>query len=123
MALDEAYDEHVEDEDTDDDVGLDVDNVDDNMDSEGSPTLFEKNNILSDIKKHKISDDSDYYQELIEQLKRQYSYFKKQLDSVTKDMKKRITRLEGNIDKTNPGIKALIDAIKRSVKHLENKQR
>ena len=123
MAIDEAYDEHVEDEDREDDVGWDVNSVDDeNMDIEGSTSL-KRNNIFSDIKKDKLSDKDDYYQELIEELKKQYSYFKKQLDSVTKDMKKRITRLEGNIGYGNPGVKPLIDAIKKSVKHLENKQR
>jgi hypothetical protein len=120
LTIDEAYDKHVEDEDGEDDVGLDVDNIDDdNMDNEGSS----KSNIFSGTKKDKISDKNDDYEELIELLKKQYSNFKEQLDSITKDMKKRITKLEGGIDYANPGAKALINALKKSVRHLENKQR
>jgi hypothetical protein len=122
MSIDdaEAYDEQVG-EDIDDDIGWDVDATDDdNTDIEGSSTLLKKINSFSNSKKDKKGDQSDYYQELIEHLKLQFRYFKKQLDSITNDLKKRIKISESSV---NPDVRALIDTTKKSVKNLENKQR
>ncbi len=127
MAIDdvEDYDEQVGDDvDGEDDLGWDVDTMDDdNTDIEDSSTPFKKRNIFSNYNKDIKTDKSDYYQELIEHLKKQYRYFKKQLDSATNYMKKRIKRLEGNIGFVNPAIKAVMDVAKKSVEQLENKQR
>lgn len=107
-----------------DDIGWDVDNPDDdNMDIEGSSTSFKKTSIFSNIKKDKKGDKSDHYHELIEFLKKQYSHFKKQLESIRNSMKKRMERLEETIGSADPNIKELFNTVKKSVEVLEHKQR
>lgn len=123
-------DEKVDDAmDKEDDSGWDVDTIDDlddSMGNEGSSSLFKKGtlgNLFYNIKKHSKDEKGDYYQELIERLKMQYEHYKKQLDSMTSDMNKKIKRLEDSDGPASPTVKALVDAIKLSMKRLEDKQR
>lgn len=79
------------------------------------------NDYLYKIAKEKSSRKSEYYQQLIEGLKIQYGYFKKQMEIVTNDMHKKVKRLE-NSPGNAVGIQ-LVERIKATVQRFEEYQR
>ena len=80
------------------------------------------NGHLYEKEKEKIRKRSEYYQRLIEKLKIEYSYFKKQIEIFTKDMYKKIERLESRPGKVNPVVSTVAERIKKTVQRFEENQ-
>lgn len=123
--------------DVDDHVRIDKEHdsvdFDDNRDNDDAIVEDEWNDGLNldSLKKKQFSrtktdsedNASDYYHELINHLKIQFRFHKKYLDSVTRNMKTRISRLEKGLGSVDPNVKKFLQDTKKKVHQLEHKQR